>query len=100
MAQTLGLLDGSYITPMSVFDVLDTVEEYTGTEVRQYLENYLVDGEEPVERDEHLVEVLESIEVIVTELERVNTQKQTRKKDIQYQLDRLRTTIRRELGDK
>lgn len=100
MAQTLGLLDGSYITPMSVFDVLDTVEEYTGTEVRQYLENYLVDGEEPVERDEHLVEVLESIEVIVTELERVNTQKQTRKKDIQYHLDRLRATIRRELGDK
>lgn len=100
MAQTLGLLDGSYITPMSVFDVLDTVEEYTGTEVRQYLENYLVDGEEPVERDEHLVEVLESIEVIVTELERVNTQKQTRKKDIQYHLDRLRATMRRELGDK
>lgn len=100
MAQTLELLDGSYITPMSVFDVLDTVEEYTGTEVRQYLESYFIDGEEPVDRDEHLVEVLESIEGIVTDLERANTQKQLRRKDIQYNLDRLRATIRREIGDK
>lgn len=100
MAQTLELLDGSFITPLSVFDVLDTVEEYTGTDVRQYLESYFIDGEEPVDRDDHLVEVLESIEVIVADLERANAQKQSRKKDIQYHLDRLRATIRRELGDK
>jgi len=99
MAQTLELLDGSYITPMSIFDVLDTVEEYAGTDVRQYLESYFIDGDEPVERDEHLVEVLESIEDIVAELERVNTDKQSRKKDIQYNLDRLRATIRRGIGD-
>ena len=100
MAQTLELPDGSYITPLSVFDALDVVEEYAGTDVRQYVESYFVDGEEAVDMDERLVEVLEGIETIVADLERANTQKQSRRKDIQYHLDRLRATIRRGIGDR
>ena len=38
---TLELLDGSLISPTSLFDALDTVEEYCGTDLRQYMENFL-----------------------------------------------------------
>ena len=41
MAQVLELLDGNLITPRGLCDVLDVVEEYTGTEIRQYIEDYL-----------------------------------------------------------
>lgn len=98
-AMTLELLDGSYVSPLNIFDALDAVEEYMGTEMRQYLEDYFLDGEEPIDREEHLVEVLESIDGIAMEMEQVLSRKQMKKKDIQYNLDRLRTTIRREIGD-
>ena len=97
---TLELIDGSYITPLSIFDALDTVEEYMGIEMRQYLESYFMDGEVPVSREDHLAEVLEGIEEIAMEMEQVLSQKQMKKKDIQYNLDRIRATIRHEIGEK
>ena len=87
---TLELRDGSFIVPQTIFDVLDIIEEELGTDVRQYLEGYFVDGEEPVDKDEHLRAVLETLEGIVTDLEK--------SKDMQYHLDRLRKTIRHEVG--
>ena len=44
MADVLELKDGSLITPVNVFDVLDVVEEHMGTDIRQYLEAYFADG--------------------------------------------------------
>ena len=41
MAYVLELTDGSLLIPMSLFDVLDVVEESVGTDVRQYLEEWL-----------------------------------------------------------
>ena len=93
---TLELMDGSLISPMNLFDALDTVEEYCGAELRQYLEGYFADEEEPISRDEHLIDVMESVEGILDEMERTVSQKQLNQKDIRYHLDRLRATIRRE----
>ena len=38
MPHVLRLKDGKLITPFDLDDVLETVEEYDGDEVRQYLE--------------------------------------------------------------
>lgn len=87
---TLELKDGSFIVPQTIFDVLDIIEEELGTDVRQYLEGYFVEGEEPVDKDEHIQAVLETLEGIVTDMEK--------SKDMQYHLGRLRKTIRHEIG--
>lgn len=44
MPHVLKLKDGKLITPFDVGDVLETVEEYAGQEVRQYIEEYLEDN--------------------------------------------------------
>ena len=63
------LKDGSLITPMGVFDVLDVVEEYLGTDLRQYLEDWFENDREELTEDErfdelreHYVSVLETAE--------------------------------------
>ena len=97
---TLELLDGSLISPTSLFDALDTVEEYCGTDLRQYMENFLAGEDVPVEKDEHLLEVLESIEKIAEEIRRDTEQKRLSRKHIQENLGCLIATLRREMGDK
>lgn len=97
---TLELLDGSLISPTSLFDALDTVEEYCGTDLRQYMENFLAGEDVPVEKDEHLLEVLESIEKIAEEIRRATEQKRLSRKHIQENLGCLIATLRREMGDK
>lgn len=75
---TLELLDGTIIAPLNVFDVLDTVEEHMGADVRQFLEEYFTDGDpweslpddEKISRlQEHYEDVLEAIEDMVLEAE-------------------------------
>lgn len=97
---TLELIDGSLISPTSLFDALDTVEEYCGTDLRQYMENFLAGDDVPVEKDEHLLEVLESIEKIAEEIRRDTEQKRLSRKHIQDNLGCLIATLRREMGDK
>lgn len=97
---TLELIDGSLISPTSLFDALDTVEEYCGTDLRQYIENFMAGEDIPVEKDEHLLEVLESIEKIAEEIRRDTEQKRLSRKHIQENLGCLITTIRREIGEK
>lgn len=97
---TLELIDGSLISPTSLFDALDTVEEYCGTDLRQYMENFLAGEDVPVEKDEHLLEVLESIEKIAEEIRRATEQKRLSRKHIQENLGCLIATLRREMGDK
>lgn len=96
---TIELLDGSFVSPYSLFDALDTVEEYCGTEMRQYLESYFMDDIDPVDKDEHLTDVLGSIRSIGVEIDRELQKDQVSKKNIQYQLDRIRATIRHETGE-
>ena len=97
---TLELLDGSLISPTSLFDALDTVEEYCGTDLRQYMENFMAGEDVPVEKDEHLQEVLESIEKIAEEIRRDTEQKRLSRKHIQENLYCLFATIRHEIGEK
>ena len=49
---TLELKDGSIIVPRSIFDVFDVVEEYMGTDIREYLETWFEEPGGPVEADE------------------------------------------------
>ncbi len=75
---TLELLDGRIIAPLNVFDVLDAVEEYMGTDVRQFLEEYFTDGDpweslpddEKTKRlQEHHEDVMDAVEDLVLQAE-------------------------------
>lgn len=91
---TLELKDGSIIVPRSIFDVFDVVEEYMGTDIREYLETWFEEPGGPVEADEHYVEVLETIGL---ELETIGRRKKTEQKAT---LERVQNLIRRELNGK
>ena len=41
MPHVLEIKGGELLTPINVFDVMDAVEDYMGTDIRQYLEEYL-----------------------------------------------------------
>lgn len=90
----LELLDGNLISPRSIFDVLDVVEESLGTDVRQYLEDYVEGGEpEEVSMDEHYVEVLENVADIAEEILRQKNRKET-----EYNAGRIINIVKREVG--
>jgi len=59
MATTLEVKGGDIITVMSLFDVMDVVEEYMGSEVRQYIEEYLTDNITDMEAMEQDMETTE-----------------------------------------
>lgn len=46
MPHIIRLKDGRLTTPFGIRDVLDTVEEYAGEEVRRYLEENILDAKE------------------------------------------------------
>ena len=71
MADVIELRDGNLITPFHIYDALDAVEEYCGTELRQYLEVYFLDDEEEeIDLDDHYITVLGSIGDVASEAER------------------------------
>ena len=45
MPHVLEIKGGELLTPLKVFDVLEAVEDYMGTDIRQYLEEYLEDAQ-------------------------------------------------------
>jgi len=102
---TLELLDGNMITPMDVFDVLDTVEEYLGTEVRQYLEDYLTD-EDPWENLpesektdtllEHYQSVLDGIEDVLSDADRLMRRNPVKRKQVIGDLEIIKKMIEKE----
>ena len=101
----LELKDGSLITPLGVFDVLDTVEEYLGTDVRQYLEAYfsdedpwtsLPDGEKTALLLEHYQTVLEGIDDVISEADRLMRQNPVKRKKVVEDLDVIRKMIEKE----
>lgn len=67
MPHVLEIKGGELLTPCNVFDVMDAVEDYMGTDIRQYLEEYLEDvesGAEEITDDEisdHYKQVLLNI---------------------------------------
>lgn len=46
MPHVLEIKGGELLTPLNVFDVLEAVEDYMGTDIRQYLEEYLENAED------------------------------------------------------
>lgn len=104
MALVLELLDGNLITPRSLSDVLDVVEEYTGTEIRQYLEEYLIEG--PIEETDderfdslkdHYRQVLSNIKDECKEMERLLTL--GKRKDLWPQLEKITNMVNREIKE-
>ena len=49
MPHVLEIKGGELLTLFNVFDVMDAVEDYMGTDIRQYLEEYLEDVESDAE---------------------------------------------------
>jgi len=94
MAQTLQLKNGDIVVPFGLMDALDAVEEYLGSDIREYLEDWFEEPGETVEPDEHYKDVLETIEYELGKLPR------QKKKEQEETLQRVQTLIRRELNGK
>lgn len=104
MAEVLELKDGGLVTPVNVFDVLDIVEEYLGTDVRQYLEFYFQDGvqlnltesDSLEEMKDHYTQVLLNIDDLAEELEKKIIGKRFRREAVRNCTDQIRNIVRRE----
>ena len=69
MAHVLQLRDGSHVVPLSIFDVLDAIADSMGTDVREYIEDYL--EEEYVEKtdEEWAEEIRDRYETVFQDLQ-------------------------------
>ena len=101
----LQLNDGNLIAPLSVFDVLDTVEEYLGTEIRQYLEDYFSDenpwsdlpeGEKVEALLEHYQSVLGGIEDAALEADMLMHKNPVKRKQVIEDLEIIQKMIEKE----
>lgn len=102
MPHVLEMKSGELITPMNLYDVLEVVEDYLGTDIRQYLEEYIDNAEvaqaEDVDLDEHYRDVLENLEFKVREIEIAVSGKRTDRKGIVATTEVMRKMIDRELS--
>ena len=105
MADVLELKDGSLITPVNVFDVLDVVEEYLGTDRGQYLEAYFVDGkivtlsdgDSLAEMKDHYQQVLMNIDDVAVEvIKKTNQRQRFSREAIRTCMEQIRDIVRRE----
>lgn len=101
----LELSDGRVITPLNVFDVLETVEEYVGVDVRQYLEDYFSDedpwadlseNEKFIRLREHYEDLLESISTEAMASRILLQKSPVRKEQISENLQNIITMIEEE----
>lgn len=102
MAQTLEIKGGDLITPRSLFDVMEVIEEYMGCEVRQYLEGFLDGTEQPENIEDEseneryrdtLMNLQDKVDDVDMEMQRTRIDRKT----IQMHLSAMRRMIRREL---
>ncbi len=101
----LELLDGNVITPLGVFDVLDAVEEYMGTDTRQYLEDCfreenpwedLPDSEKVESLLEHFGSVLDSIDCLAAEADTLMRKNPVKRKQVMENLNLIQNIIDKE----
>lgn len=99
-------MDGSMITPMSVFDVMDEVEEYLGVEARQCLEGYIMEENpwdslpDDAKTDaliEHFSGVLEEIEGLVSQTEILTERKRLSRKRVIENMEAIQKIIDKEM---
>ncbi|MBR2258233.1 MAG: hypothetical protein IJ899_13060 [Blautia sp.] len=105
MADVLELKDGSLITPVNVFDVLDVVEEHMGTDIRQYLEAYFADGkivtlsegDSLEEMKDHYLQILMNVDDIAVEvIKKTNGRQRLCREAIRTSMEQIRDVVRRE----
>lgn len=103
MPHVLEIKGGELLTPLNVFDVMDAVEEYMGTDIRQYLEEYLEEAEgeaEEITDDElanHYKQVLENIKEKTEEAARLLEKPRMDRKAIRETLGLTMKMIGREI---
>ena len=99
------ILNGEMITPMGLIDALDIVEEELGADLRQYLENYLMEGcdrENWSESDlladqkERYLSILDSIDVKAAALEQQLSGNRINRKHMLADIESIRKIIERE----
>ena len=104
----LELSDGKTIVPLSVFDVLDTVEDYLGVEVRQYLEEYFADedpwadlseDEKFIRLREHYEDLLDCISTVAMESDRLMHKNPIKRKQITENLQNIIGMIEKERNE-
>ena len=94
MAYVLELTDGSLLIPMSLFDVMDVVEESVGTDVRQYLEGWLEMEQIELTEDERFENLKDHYETVLSVIA-----DELNQEDQQEALNRVKTIIRREINE-
>ena len=99
MAHMLEIKGGDLLSPMNIFDAMDAIEEYMGADIRQYLEEYLLEEkmEEEVRIDEHFQDVLENLQFKIREIEIAVSGKRTDRKAIFATVEAMKKMIKREL---
>ena len=99
MPNVLEIKGGDLLTPMGLYDVMDAVEDYMGTDIRQYLEEYIegVDmPEEEVSMDEHITDVMDNFEFKIREIEIAVGGKRTDRQGILVAVEAMKKMIERE----
>jgi len=97
---TLELKNGDLITPRSLYDVMEIIEEYMGCEVRQFLEAYMEGTEQPEgmeEGGEHYRDVLMNLQDKVDDVDMEIQRTRIDREAVEMHLGAMRRMIRREL---
>ncbi len=100
MPQVLELINGEIVTPRGFFDVMDLVEEYIGSDARQYIEAYFEeDGLGTYEDDDqtdHYMQVLDNIDAEVCRIELQLGNRGAYRKQVYEGTERIKKMICRE----
>lgn len=102
MADVLELNDGNCITPLGLFDLMDYVEEYMGVEVRQYIEEKIMEGDDSgnwTEEEkydhlkEHFLQVLHNIDDVIIDLEKKLEANRLDREGMRYHTSKIRKIV-------
>lgn len=98
MPHVLEIKGGERLTPLNVLDVMEAVEDYMGTDIRQYLEEYLLEAESEAGEEiyDHYKQVLMNIKDETEAAVRLMEKPRMDRKAIRVTLDIILKMIERE----
>ncbi|MDB2135964.1 hypothetical protein [Enterocloster clostridioformis] len=98
MPHVLEIKGGELLTPLNVLDVMEAVEDYMGTDIRQYLEEYLLEAESEAGEEiyDHYKQVLMNIKDETEAAVRLMEKPRMDRKAIRVTLDIILKMIERE----
>lgn len=98
MPHVLEIKGGELLTPLNVLDVMEAVEDYMGMDIRQYLEEYLLEAESEAGEEiyDHYKQVLMNIKDETEAAVRLMEKPRMDRKAIRVTLDIILKMIERE----